>query len=114
MITVYTYKGKFGTVPADYIPCLVGFKEGLQPGELDDEAYFETVGEIDPASITAAQRSKWFCSATALITIRYWVNHTPPVPFPDAELAAAGVELTGETKIGYALADELLTAGVNF
>jgi hypothetical protein len=94
VITVYTYKGKFGSVPADYIPCLVGFKAGLNPGDLDDEAYFETSGEIEAGDITATTRSKWFCSATAIIAIKY--------------------ELEGRSVLGYALADELLTAGVNF
>jgi hypothetical protein len=94
VITIYTYKGKFGSVPADYIPCLVGFKEALQPGDLDDEAYFETTGEIVPDQIIATQRSKWFCSATAIISVRYSDGSA--------------------TKLGYALADELLTAGVNF
>jgi hypothetical protein len=96
MITVYTYKGKFGDadLPADYIPCLVGYKAGLLPGDLDDEAYFETLGEIEPSDVTDTRRSKWFCSATAIIALRFTID--------------------GRSLLGYALADELLTAGVNF
>jgi hypothetical protein len=110
MITVYRYKGKFGDdrLPADYIPCLIGVDE---QGE---EAYFETVGEIEPDAIRDTKASKWISHPVRIITVRYWQDHTPPVPYPDAELASSGVELTGEAKMGYVMADELLTAGVNF
>lgn len=110
MITVYRYKGKFGddNLPADYIPCLIGSDDE------GNEAFFETVGEIEAGSIRDTKPSKWVSHPVRIITVRYWQDHTPPVPYPDADLAATGVELTGEAKIGYAMADELLTAGVDF
>jgi hypothetical protein len=65
MITVYRYKGKFGddALPADYIPCLIGIDEH------GDEAYFETVGEIDPQHIQDSCASKWI--SHPVIMIRY-------------------------------------------
>jgi hypothetical protein len=105
MITVYRYKGKFGddALPADYIPCLIGVDE---QGE---EAYFETVGEIEPDAIRETRASKWVSHPVRIVTVRYWQDHTPPVPNP----VAASV-FSGEAKVGYVTADELLTAGVNF
>jgi hypothetical protein len=90
MITVYRYTGKFGDdgLPADYIPCLIGIDEH------GDEAYFETVGEIDPSSIGVTKRSRWVSHPVQIIGIKY----------SDGLLE----------KIGYVMADELLTAGVNF
>lgn len=89
MITVYTYKGRFGDdLPADYIPCLIGNDQG------GEEAYFETLCEITAADISAHKASKWFSGPTRIISIRFWAKN-------------------GQT-LGYALADDLMTAGVDF
>lgn len=88
MITVYTYKGKFGDdLPLNYIPCLIGNDED------DGEAYFETIGEVTAAEITATKVSRWFAPPTKIVAVRF--------NGPDGN------------KLGYALADELLTAGVD-
>jgi hypothetical protein len=110
MITVYRYRGKFGddSLPADYIPCLIGTDEE------GDEAYFETVGEIVPADIRRTKASKWISHPVRIVAVNYWKQHEPSIPYPDENLARLGVELTGELKLGYVMADELLTAGVDF
>lgn len=98
MITVYKYKGKFGSpdLPADYIPCLVG------TDDTGDEGYFETVGEIDPQHIKDTAPSRWFSHPVRVIMIRYHSDH-----LPDGRLVDG-------MRLGYVMADELLTAGVNF
>lgn len=91
MITVYRYKGRFGDVPADYIPCLIGYGTN-DSGTGDDEVYFETNDETDVEAITAHKVSLWFSGPTRIVSIRYQGKN--------------GVAT------GYALADELLTAGL--
>jgi hypothetical protein len=90
MITVYRCKGKFGddNLPADYIPCLIGSDDD------GNEVFFETVEEIDPASIRVTKRSRWVSHPVQIVGVKY---------------SDGLVE-----KIGYAMADELLTAGVDF
>lgn len=92
MITVYSYKGKstaLHLLPIDYIPCLVG------TNEQGDDAYFETVGEIDASDIILTRRSQWVDHPVQIVAVKY----------ENAE---------GVTQLGYATADDLMTAGVNF
>lgn len=90
MITVYAYKGKSGstTLPVDYIPCLVG------TNEQGEDAYFETVGEIDPSHIVMTRRSQWVDHPILIVGVKYVVD--------------------GAIQLGYVTADDLMTAGVNF
>lgn len=88
MITVYRFKGKYGSVPADYIPCLIG------TDERGDEAYFETLGETEAHTILETKRSKWFSHPVQIVAIRY--------------------QFGLKEQLGYVMADELMTAGVAF
>lgn len=90
IITAYAYKGHFDDVDADYIPCLIGTCED------GEEAYFETLGDVSPGEIIAQRPSKWFSGPTRIIGIKFIERR------PDGEV----------TVLGYALADELMTAGV--
>lgn len=88
MITVYTYTGKPGVVPAGYIPCLIGTDDN------GNDVYFETTGEIEASQIKQTKQTVWINHPVRIVAIR----------FDDGEVS----------KLGYALADELLTAGVDF
>jgi hypothetical protein len=90
VITIYTYRGKFGTddLPADYIPCLVGTNsEG-------EDAYFESLCEIAAADILLTKRSQWVDHPVLIVSVKFILN--------------------GTMQLGYATADDLMTAGVNF
>jgi hypothetical protein len=90
MITVYTYKGKSGshTLPVGYIPCLVGINEH------GEEAYFETVCEVQPEDILQTKRSQWADHPMVIVGVKYFRDD--------------------KVQLGYVTADELMTAGVDF
>lgn len=91
MITVYTFKGKSDApynLPADYIPCLVG------TNDQGEDAYFESLGEIEPSDILMTKRSQWVDHPVLIVSVKFIWN--------------------GTMQLGYATADELMTAGVNF
>jgi hypothetical protein len=91
VITIYTYKGKADTaydLPADYIPCLVGIND---QGE---EAYFETLCEVQPEDILQTRRSQWFDHPVLIVSVKYFRD--------------------GNVLLGYVTADQLMTTGVDF
>lgn len=89
MLTVYRYKGTFESVPTDYVPSLVAWK---QDPDVTEDFYFETLCEVEPADISAHRPSQYYSSITRLVAIKFWT--------------------TDGQQTGYVLADELMTAGL--